>query len=297
MDSLRDLEAALGQAGSAAAWQRAVAEFLKRQTLWYGHGADSAEGEAAWLVDWLCRDGGPKAAQAAVVTGLLRRRVLERVPLAYLLGEAWFAGLLFRVDPRVLIPRSPLAEIIERGFRPFHAGTGRLLDLGTGSGCIALASAYHGDFDRVDAVDVDADALAVAALNISRLGLGDVVRLVETDLYAGLGDASYDIIVSNPPYVPSASMQALPPEYRHEPARALAAGEQGLDYVEEILRGAALRLRPGGMLFLEVGEAADALERRYPAVPFLWLEFERGGEGVLALEAEQMREYWPVDRA
>jgi ribosomal protein L3 glutamine methyltransferase len=298
LDSLRELEGTLCRNVTAAAWQQAVRSFLEQQTLWYGHGTDGAEGEAFWLVDALCGDGGRLSpAQVPAVTTMLRRRVQERIPLAYVLGEAWFAGLRFSVDPRVLIPRSPLAEVIERGFRPFHPGTGRLLDLGTGSGCIALASAHHGGFDRIDAVDVDTDALAVAALNTSRLGLGSTVRVLKSDLFAGLGDVSYDIIVSNPPYVPTASMQALPPEYSHEPGLALEAGEHGLDYVDEIFRGAAQRLAPGGMLFLEVGEAASALERCYPMVPFLWLEFERGGDGVLALDAEQVREYWPMDRA
>jgi len=296
LDSSDELEAILSKTASAKDWLQAVSVFLKQHTLWYGHGADSAEGEAFWLVDALRRDGGGLSpTQAVVAATLLRRRVRERIPMAYLLGEAWFAGLQFSVDPRVLIPRSPLAEVIERGFSPFHSGTGRLLDLGTGSGCIALASAHYGRFDRVDAADVDTDALTVAALNTHRLGLGEIVRVVKTDLYAGLGDADYDIIISNPPYVPTLSMRALPPEYGHEPSLALAAGEQGLDYVDEIFRGAAKRLRSDGMLFVEVGEAAVALERRYPMVPFLWLEFEHGGDGVLALEAEQVREYWPVD--
>lgn len=298
MDSVQQLEVTLRNSVTAADWRQAVCAFLEQKTLWYGHGADSAEGEAFWLIDALSRDRvGLSPARVPAVVELLRRRVAERVPLAYLLGEAWFAGLRFSVDRRVLIPRSPLAEIIERGFGPFHSGTGRLLDLGTGSGCIALASAHHGYFERVDAVDIDTDALAVAALNTSRLGLGAVVRVVKTDLYAGLGDARYDIIVSNPPYVPTASMQGLPPEYAHEPGLALEAGEHGLDYVDEIFRGAAQRLTADGMLFVEVGEAAAALEQRYPEVPFLWLEFERGGDGVLALEAEQVREYWPLDRA
>jgi ribosomal protein L3 glutamine methyltransferase len=293
LDSLQRLQADLAGAGSREAWLTAVTAFLAEHDLWYGHGTDSPATEAFWLLEVLADDTGePASLDTGVLTEILRRRVQERVPLAYLLGEAWFAGLPFRVDSSVLIPRSPLAEIIERGFSPFHAGTGRLLDLGTGCGCIALAAAYYGDFERVDAVDIDSGALAVAALNTTRLGLGERVSVIQSDFYASLGDAGYDIIISNPPYVPTASLRQLPPEYSHEPTLALAAGELGLDCVETIFRGAAARLLPGGMLFLEVGEAAEALERRYPEVPFLWLDFERGGEGVLALEAEQVREYW-----
>lgn len=298
LDPLGELKSALSQTASAEVWRDTVAAFLEQQSLWYGHGADCAEGEAFWLVDALQRRGGELTlAQADAATTLLRHRITERVPMAYLLQEAVFAGLRFFVDPRVLIPRSPLAEVIERSFSPFHRGTGRMLDLGAGSGCIAVASAFHGHFATIDATDVDAGALTVAALNVSQLGLGHIVRVVKSNLYADLGDARYDIIVSNPPYVPAASMRALPAEYHHEPSLALAAGEQGLDYVDEIFRGAARRLLPGGMLFLEVGEAAAALEQRYPKVPFVWLEFERGGDGVLALEAEQVREYWPIEQA
>ena len=293
MDSLATLQANLASLGSREAWVAAVRRFLEHHDLWYGHGTDGAATEAGWLFDKFV---GESAALGEIdlqtLISVLRQRVNERVPLAYLLGEAWFAGLHFAVDQRVLIPRSPLAEVIERGFSPFHSGTGRLLDLGTGSGCIALAAAYYGDFDRVDAIDIDAGALAVAAVNTARLGLGDRVHLKRSDFYESLGDAQYDVIVSNPPYVPIRSLEALPPEYSHEPRRALAAGELGLDHMETIFRGAAQRLLPGGMLFVEVGEAEEALQRQYPQVPFLWLEFERGGEGVLALEAEQVREYW-----
>jgi ribosomal protein L3 glutamine methyltransferase len=215
------------------------------------------------------------------------------VPLAYLTHESWFAGLLFHVDERVLIPRSAIAELIERRFAPWAPARVRnILDMGTGSGCIGLACAKAFPKARVDATDIDPGALAVAAINRRRLRLTRRVRLIESDHFAALSGASYDIIVSNPPYVGEREMRGLPREYRHEPRHALASGREGLDSVATILRSAAHHLRPRGLLVVEVGNTERALMRAYPRAPFVWLDFERGGGGVFLLTREQLITYF-----
>jgi ribosomal protein L3 glutamine methyltransferase len=220
------------------------------------------------------------------------RRVRERKPLAYLLNEAWFAGLKLYVDERVLVPRSPLAEVLERGFAPWaklQRGD-RLLDIATGSGCIAIAAAHYCLDVEVHATDISADALAVAALNVERHGLQDRVRLFEADLYPPR-DECYRVIVSNPPYVPESEVAALPPEYQHEPVVGLASGADGFDAAERILRGACDRLTSDGVLFLELGAGADAFAAAHPKLPLIALEFERGGDGVLVTTAAEIREF------
>jgi ribosomal protein L3 glutamine methyltransferase len=273
---------------------------LARSRVFFGHGTENARDEAAALVYFVMRlphDAPPgvlkkpvSAAQSERVDALLDRRIAERVPLPYLTHEAWFAGLRFYVDERVLIPRSPFAELLERQFAPWIDArrVERILDLGTGSGCIALAAAKAFPRARVDAVDIDAGALEVAAINRRRLRLTRRVRLIESDHFTALSGESYDIIASNPPYVGTREMRGLPREYRHEPRLALESGREGLDSVGIILSEAARHLRPRGLLVVEVGNTERALRRAYPRMPFTWLDFERGGGGVFLLTREQL---------
>lgn len=221
---------------------------------------------------------------------LFSRRISQRVPAAYLTGQAWFAGLSMRVDSRVLIPRSPIAELIEAGFQPWvdPDSLARVLDVGTGSGCIAIACAVHLPHVQVDATDVSSDALEVARINVQEHGVGDRVQLFTSDgLDAVRGP--YDLIVSNPPYVDAHDMDSLPEEFRHEPSMGLAAGEDGLDVVSGLLEHAAEHLSDGGVLIVEVGASRPALTARYPRLPFLWPEFARGGDNVFLLTAADLR--------
>jgi ribosomal protein L3 glutamine methyltransferase len=228
------------------------------------------------------------------VVGVLERRIAERKPAAYLTHEAWFCGLPFFVDERVLVPRSPIAELIEKQFSPWVSQPDEvtdILDLCTGSGCIAIACALAFPGANVDAVDISADALAVAKINVAKHEVVDQVGLVESDLFNALGDNQYDLIVSNPPYVNSEEWRNLPPEYHSEPRLGLESGASGLDCVRRILREAEAHLKPGGLLIVEVGSSAEAVDYAYPDVPFCWLDFERGGDGVFLLTAEQLTEY------
>ena len=274
---------------------------LRRARVFFGHGTDNARDEAAALILHALRL--PPRGRAALyrrrvgqagaqrVQQLLARRIRERIPTAYLTGSTWFAGVRIAVDARVLIPRSPIAELIERGFAPWiePSRVRRVLDVGTGSGCIAIACARALPRARVDGIDISADALAVARNNVRRHRLTHRVRLLRSDHFSALGGAAYDIIVANPPYVGTRELAGLPPEYRHEPRLALAAGSSGLDSVRVILAQAARHLRPRGLLIVEVGNTEQAVRRRWRHLPFLWLEFERGGGGVFLLTREQLQ--------
>jgi len=266
--------------------------------LWFGHGTDNAWDEAVVLVCAALRlplDSGARALDARLlrsekqlVLEYLERRVTERVPAPYITGEAWFAGLKFQVDERVLVPRSPFAELIERGFNPWLTRTPeRILDLCTGSGCIGIACALAFPDAEVDLADISTEALDVAEANIVQHELERRVRAIETDLFDGLEDA-YDLIVCNPPYVDADDYAAMPDEYRSEPALALAAGADGLDLVRRVLREAPDWLQDDGLLFVEVGNSALALEERYPEIPFTWVELERGGDGIFVLTRDEL---------
>lgn len=295
-----DRQSALESLETLRDFVRYAASVFGGSNLFFGHGTASALDEAAALVLFALKlpyetPGGYFAArltlaEKAQVLDLIERRLHERVPLAYLTHEAPFAGLSFYVDERVLVPRSPIAELIEQQFQPWidADAVDGILDLCTGSGCIAIACAHAFPDARVDAADISSEALEVARINIDRLGVKDQVEAVRSDVYSELQGRSYDIIVSNPPYVSLSEWQALPEEFHREPRLGLESGEDGLDCVKRILAGAFVHLRPNGILIVEVGSAAEALVARYPDVEFCWLDFERGGDGVFLLRRDQL---------
>ena len=265
----------------------------------FGHGMGDAVDEAAALVFHALGLAHTDAAEAyrqqpspddvERLLATFEQRIARRVPAAYLMRRMWFAGHEFEVDERVIVPRSPIAELIDARFVPWlePARVRRVLDIGTGSGCIAIACALALPAAQVDAVDLSPEALAVARRNVAHHAVGERVRLLEGDVYAPLGSERYELVVANPPYVSEGEMRRLPKEYRHEPDLALRAGSDGLDVARRILAGLPERLAPGGVLVLEVGNSEGRLQRAYPGVPFTWLEFERGGGGVCLLTQEQ----------
>lgn len=262
----------------------------------YGHGTDNAWDEAANLVLTLADlpdhessfDVPVSDAVRDRIEALAQRRVSERIPLAYLLGTARFCGLTFEIRPGVLIPRSPIAELINNGFSPWlRKPPSRVLDLACGSGCIGIAIARQFPHATVVCSDISPDALELARRNAFKLGVADRVQVVESDLFAGL-EGRFDLIVSNPPYVDAVEMANRPAEYRHEPELALASGADGLDFTRQLLAQVTGYLTDDGSLFVEVGASDEALQAACPELPFTWLEFAFGGYGVFLLEAAQL---------
>jgi ribosomal protein L3 glutamine methyltransferase len=277
------------------------ARAMRRARIHFGHGTDNARDEAAELVFFAA---GLSHALGSTVYGnaltprrraridaLLHARIERRVPLAYLTQRAFFAGLELYVDERVLVPRSPIAELIQRRFAPWvkPRRVRRILDVGTGSGAIALASAMAFPRAAVDAVDISTAALQVCRRNVRRLALTDRVQVLRSDHFGALAGRRYDIIVSNPPYVGREEMRALPREYRHEPRIGLASGVDGLDSLRAILSAAPRHLADDGILVVEVGNTEDVLMRAFPRLPFVWPDIEMGGGGVFVLRADAFK--------
>ena len=268
--------------------------------LFYGHGMGNALDEAVFIalsslnlplnISENYFESRLTQAEREQVLALYQRRINERVPAAYLTHEAWFCGLKFYVDENVLVPRSPIAELIENRFEPWidPESVENILDLCTGSGCIGIASAYAFDWAEVDLADISPEALDVARRNVKDHQLQDQVTVYQSDLFSALDGRKYDIIVSNPPYVDAEDMAALPDEFKREPELGLTAGNDGLDLVKVILNQAANYMNPGGILVVEVGNSQHALDELLPEVDFYWLEFERGGDGVFLLTYEQL---------
>lgn len=278
----------------------AVSRFNEAE-LFFGHGTHNAYDEAAYLIlhtlhlplDTLdpFLDARLTATELGVVLNILERRVKERVPAAYLTHEAWLGDFKFYVDERVIVPRSFIAELLRERLAPWVADPDAVesgLDLCTGSGCLAILMAHAFPNAMIDAVDISEDALDVAQRNVLDYGLDEQVILLRSDLFSGLQDQRYDVIVSNPPYVNAESMEALPEEYRREPSLALASGEDGLDHIRTILRDAPKHLNQGGLLVVESGHNRDTLEGAFPHLPFTWLETSAGDEFVFLLSREQL---------
>jgi ribosomal protein L3 glutamine methyltransferase len=276
-----------------------AAEF-EHAGLAFGHGTENAFDESAALVFHVLGLDHAKAAAAyqkhpspaavSRVLDILSERIAQRMPAAYLMGRMWFAGHEFEVDPRVIVPRSPFAELIAARFRPWiepHR-VRRILDIGTGSGCIGIACALVFPEAEVDAVDVSREALEVARRNVARHRVGRRVHLLEGDVFEPVPERRYDLIVANPPYVSDAEMRRLPEEYRKEPELALRAGGDGLSVVRRILEGARQHLEPEGVLLVEVGDSDRRLKRAFPRLPFTWLDFEHGGGGVFMLRESEL---------
>jgi len=285
---------------TAENWLDFCAGEMKRAGLFFGHGTDNAHDEAAWMLlhildapldgSFTRWDATLNRAQTEALERLLTRRITERCPLAYLTGKARFCGLEFVVNPQVLVPRSPLAELIREQFSPWvnvHGG-GRVLDMCTGGGCIAIAMAVWIPECTIDAVDNSKEALDIASENIQLHKVGNRVNLILSDLFTAVDESAYDLIVSNPPYVSRAVFDQLPAEYLAEPSSGLVCGEDGLDIVLKILDAAPGYLRQQGILIAEVGESAETLEEILPRVPFTWLEFDEGGDGIFLLEYDQL---------
>ncbi len=296
------LEEAVQGLSTIRDWMRFCVTCFRGCDVHLGHGTSDPFAEASALVmqtlnlEWSADDQILDAvllpSERRQVAELLRRRVNERTPLAYLLNLAYFCGMPFYVDERVLVPRSPIAELIEDRFLPWLKDEPlRILDLCTGSGCIAIACAKEFPDAFVDATDISLDALSVAAVNVEHHELQHRVSLLESDVFSKLPGQRYDLIVSNPPYVDAEDMADLPEEFLREPELGLASGPDGLDVTKRILAEAADYLTDDGVLVIEVGNSQWALQQTFPDVPFVWVEFERGGSGVFVLTADLCREH------
>ncbi len=277
-----------------------ITQQFSESNLYFGHGTENAGDEAFFLVFQVC--GLPFDTDEALwnqlvtpeklqrIQQLAQQRIRQKIPLSYLLNEAWFSGLKFYVDQRVLVPRSPFAELIQMQFEPW-VDSGkilRVLDLCTGSGCMAIATAYALPNVHIDAVDISKDALAVAKRNVTDHLLQDRIRLIESDVFSALSGQRYDLIISNPPYVDAADMSDLPAEYRHEPEIGLSSGSDGLDITKHILREAKHYLTPKGALLVEVGNSFPALEAQFPELPFTWIEISSGEDGIFLLYCKDL---------
>lgn len=282
-------------------WLRFAVSRFNEAKLHFGHGSDNAFDEAAYLIlatlhlpaDRLepFLDASLTHGEAEDVLRAVERRVRERIPAAYLTREAWLAGHSFYVDERVIVPRSFIAELLGEQLAPWIEDADAVsdaLDLCTGSGCLAILAALAFPNARIDAADLSRDALDVAARNVADYGLGERIALIESDLFAALAGRTYDLIVSNPPYVDAESVAALPPEYRAEPALALGSGADGLDAARRILAAAKAHLKPGGLLVMEIGHNRAALEAAFPALPFVWLDTSSGDQFVFLLRREDL---------
>jgi ribosomal protein L3 glutamine methyltransferase len=282
-------------------WLRFTVSAFNEAKLSFGHGSASAYDEAAYLIlhtlhlplDTLnpFLDARLIAEEKNALLALLKQRVDNRIPVAYLTHEAWLGDFRFYVDERVIVPRSFIAELIREQFAPWIADTkivADVLDLCTGSGCLAILAAHAFPDAVVDAVDISPDALEVAQRNVADYGLEERINIIKSDLFSNLTGKQYDVIISNPPYVDAPSMTALPPEYRHEPQLALGSGADGLDATREILERAAGHLKPNGLLVVEIGHNRPTLETAYPNLPFIWLEVSAGDEFVFMLRREDL---------
>ncbi len=276
---------------------------FNEKPMFFGHGQLDAFDEAVFLVMRALSlplerldvflDAFLTHAEIHMLIELVERRVKKRLPAAYLVGEAWLQGYRFSVDARVIVPRSFIGELLKEQMSPWMSDAGAVesvLDLCTGSACLAIIAADQFENAQVDAVDISVDALAVAARNVEEYGLGERIRLVESDLFESLGAARYDLILCNPPYVTDQALSKLPREYTHEPTLALAGGPDGLDVVRRVIDGARARLKPAGLLVVEVGDGRPAVERAYPRLPVTWATTSGGEDMVLVVRAEDLPE-------
>lgn len=293
---------AINQLHTILDWVRFAASEFERNDVYFGHGTDNSWDEAVLLITaslHLPFDITPQQANCRLIddektllSQRIERRINERIPSAYLINQAWFCGLPFYVDERVLVPRSPLAEIIQNGVQPWLKNEpNRILDLCCGSGCIGIASLQAFPEAQLDLADLSRDALDVAEINIDRHNLWQQVAAIESDLFADL-TPGYDLILSNPPYVDAEDLADMPAEYHHEPEMGLGSGNDGLDITRNILANAAKYLNDEGVLVVEVGNSWVHLEEAYPNVPFTWIEFEHGGDGVFVFTKEQLVQYF-----